>query len=144
MMNSYAMSTDKHTGATTDNFDKKLKLFHERFEMSGITSEEKSWIFSLILSGPELEHFFKNVKGNVLTYGDMIQTRSCNFVDARYTLDALVRSTHCGCRYTYPTVICKPWPPQTGLRQHGWLTDPQTSWRIRKRHARIRSLISSV
>lgn len=67
-MKAYAYESQKYTGSLTDNFERKLNLFKERAEKCGVTPEEMSKAFSLMLTGVALEYYFTRVKGVTSTF----------------------------------------------------------------------------
>lgn len=86
MMKFYAYNTDKFSGALSDNFEKKLKLFNERSEQCCLTVQDKQKSFSLMLTGVALEYYFTHVKNIASDFNSIVSKIQERFVTEERTL----------------------------------------------------------
>lgn len=86
MMKAYTYGSDKFSGALSDNFERKLKLFNERSEQCNISEADKPKEFSLMLTGVALEYYFTHVKNIITDFDGIVSKINERFVTEERTL----------------------------------------------------------
>lgn len=72
LVKQYSYERQNYSGAISDNFERKLKLFNERCTQFSVADSEKSTAFSIMLSGVRLEYYFTHVKDIVADFDEMV------------------------------------------------------------------------
>lgn len=85
LFKAYHGNTDRYSGSTTDNFDRKLAIFHERCEQSGIFGEERRKAFSIMLCSAASQFYFDQLQGKGLSLAGMAEKICSRFQTAERT-----------------------------------------------------------
>lgn len=62
LLKAYGNDSDKYSGSTTDNFERKYMLFLERCNQADITKEDRHRAFSIMLIGNARQYYFDSLK----------------------------------------------------------------------------------
>lgn len=85
LMKSYKKDEDCYSGLPTENFGRKIALFHERCDQAGVNEEDKPRAYSIILRGLALQHYFDALQGRVFDLIDLVQATRERFITPEYT-----------------------------------------------------------
>lgn len=66
LFKAYSNDSDKYSGATTDNFERKFMLFLERCDQAAIPNDDRHRAFSIMLIGNARQYYFDNLKSESL------------------------------------------------------------------------------
>lgn len=69
----YSTEEEKYSGSFTDNFDRKLVLFQNRFDQIDVPNHNRTRAFSFIQKGDVLQYYFDNSRQNNMSFNDLIQ-----------------------------------------------------------------------
>ena len=76
----------KYSGAMSDDFEAKYRVFTERCEQYGVTEDSKVRVFSAMLTGYALEYYFSQVKGVVTDLDSMVGKVKKRFLTEERTI----------------------------------------------------------
>eukprot|EP00171_Calliarthron_tuberculosum_P022803 IDg22803t1 len=89
LMKAYTSSRDKYNGTLLDNFERKLKVFFERCDQTGVPDHEKATAFSLMLEGVALQYYVDHIKTSSDTIHGRINMIKQRFVTHERTLSLI-------------------------------------------------------
>lgn len=84
-MKSYQKDEDRYSGLPTENFDRKIALFHEHFTQAGVNEEDKPRAYSIILSGLALQYYFDTLRGRNLNLTELVEPTRKRLITTEHT-----------------------------------------------------------
>lgn len=82
----YYHASDKYSGSFDDNLERKLSIFDERCEQSGVAREDKRRAFSYMLSDVALQYYLDVIKPSTRSYPEIIVSLRKRFLTKERTL----------------------------------------------------------
>lgn len=86
IMKAYSHPSDKYNGSLSDNLERKLTLFLERCDQSGINQADRPRAFSFMLDGAGVQYYFDSIKGKYSSFEAMITQLPQRFLTQERTL----------------------------------------------------------
>ena len=80
----YHFDADRYSGMPTDNFDRKLCLFHERCQQSNVAADSKHLAFSIMLAGRARDFYFDNLRDKGLSFEELVAAVKRRFITAEH------------------------------------------------------------
>lgn len=79
LFKAYSGNADRYSGSTTDNFERKFAIFHEKCDKSDITGEKRRKAFSIMLCSAASQYYFDHLQGKDLSLQEMAKRLSKRF-----------------------------------------------------------------